>query len=108
MVRRSFFILSAWVTRILATNQLVGYEGCNANQKNLIDESYADAKKIFNVVRDANIGWNSTPAVEFLGPLGFNQNFQGVLQGEQDRIQGENSLRKWSANIFTQCVLSQN
>jgi hypothetical protein len=86
---RYTFLLSAFFSGVIATNELVGYEGCDNTKKTKIDEAFSQAKKIFDVIRDAQIDWNSAAAVEFLGPPGFNQNMQSVIQGEQEKIQGE-------------------
>ncbi|KAF2261270.1 hypothetical protein CC78DRAFT_608635 [Lojkania enalia] len=81
---RNIFFISTFIASISATNKLVGFEGCNTNQgdqKDKINEAFQQAKKVFDVVRAANIDWNSAAAVEFLGPPGFNQNMQSVIQG---------------------------
>ena len=86
---RRLIFLSTLFSGILATNELVGYESCNDGQQQKIKDAFDHAKRIFNVIRDSQIDWNSAAAVEFLGPPGFNQNMQSVIQGEQARIQGE-------------------
>ncbi|KAI9770836.1 MAG: hypothetical protein M1839_003031 [Geoglossum umbratile] len=88
MTLLSIFLLSIYTAGILASNTLEGYEQCTDVQKSAINNAYAQAKQIMDVVRDVNIDWNSVQAVEFLGPPGFNQNLQTVIQGEQAVIQG--------------------
>lgn len=102
MFSNTLLLISSLITCISATNQLIGYEGCGTDQggqKDKIDEAFRQAKDIFDVVRDANIDWNSAAAVEFLGPPGFNQNMQSVIQGEQEKIQGERAYQLPAATL---------
>lgn len=96
MFSNTLLLISTLIICISATNQLVGYEGCSTDQggqKDKIVEAFQQAKDIFDVIRDASIDWNSAAAVEFLGPPGFNQNMQSVIQGEQEKIQGERACQ---------------
>jgi hypothetical protein len=101
MALQFIFLLSTYITGIIATTQLVGYEGCSTGQTGAINEAFTQSKEIMDLVRTADIDWNSAAALEFLGPPGFNQNMQSVIQGEQAVIQGESMRQLLAGFVLT-------
>ncbi|KAN0075850.1 hypothetical protein V8E54_007120 [Elaphomyces granulatus] len=63
--------------------RLVGYDGCNCcgiDKRQAIKTAWQQSWDVMDVIRELHIDWNEAAALEFLGPPGFNVQYQAVIQ----------------------------
>ena len=72
---------------ILST-RLEGFQGCSIKccggkltMKQLIKNAFLGTRPVMDVIRGLKPDFNEAPAVDFLGPPGFNGDYQGQMKG---------------------------
>jgi hypothetical protein len=60
--------------------RLVGYNGCPMDQRKDIEVTWQQSWDVMDVIRELRIDWNEAAALEYLGPPGFNVQYQATIQ----------------------------
>lgn len=63
--------------------RLVGYDGCDCcgiDKRQAIKTAWQQSWDVMDVIRELHIDWNEAAALEFLGPPGFNVQYQAAIQ----------------------------